>query len=156
MKIAFVVLILSAICTVSTALAPTLRRRAFLLTTATTLVGTPYQAQAAIDPTVVEGTYTDPINHPGGTRTIKLTGTGLGEYQLAKVNGGGGKGEPKNYSLDAMVAPCAKARASSGQEVCITIDFTPKGGPANFGGFYDEKEKGIRFPVDGNFWPKVE
>jgi hypothetical protein len=40
------------------------------------------------------GTFTDPINHPGGKRTIKLLeGKTVGDYQLAEVLGGGGRGE---------------------------------------------------------------
>ena len=47
-----------------------------------------------LSPDVFVGSYTDPVNHPGGTRKIELIGTGLGGFQLAKVTGGGGKGEP--------------------------------------------------------------
>ena len=37
--------------------------------------------------------YSDP-NHPGGTRDITMLETQVGIFRLAKVNGGGGKGEP--------------------------------------------------------------
>ena len=92
------------------------------------------------------GTYTDPINHPGGTRTISLLDTKLGPYQLAKVVGGGGRGEPANYELPAMVDGSKS----------ITIDFSPKGGPKDFVGYFEKKDgkEGIRFARDGNFWPK--
>ena len=45
------------------------------------------------------GKFSDPINHPGGTRTITLidsspgTTTTIGDYRLARVTGGGGRGE---------------------------------------------------------------
>lgn len=104
------------------------------------------------------GTYTDPINHPGGIRNIELMGTGFGGYQLAKVTGGGGQGEPESYELPAMIFKCpgnraGLSRASSGK-ICITIDFTPKGGPKDFTGYWDGEQKGIRFILDDNFWPK--
>mmetsp|Transcript_60991 Transcript_60991/g.180529 ORF Transcript_60991/g.180529 Transcript_60991/m.180529 type:complete len:176 (-) Transcript_60991:221-748(-) len=104
------------------------------------------------------GTYTDPINHPGGFRKIELVGTGVGGYQLAKVTGGGGRGEPKSYELPAMVFKCpgnrqGLNRAASGK-TCITIDFTPKGGPKDFTGYWDGEQKGIRFILDNNFWPQ--
>ena len=68
------------------------------------------------------GTFSDPINHPGGTRRIELIKDGgetVGDYQLAKVMGGGGIGEPKQYILPAAIL---------GDRV-IVIDFSPKGGP---------------------------
>ena len=48
--------------------------------------------QPTIASSVFEGKYSDPINHPGGTRTISVIGDKVGGYQLAKVNGGGGRG----------------------------------------------------------------
>ena len=95
------------------------------------------------------GTYTDPVNHPGGKRVIKLTVDNrpavLKGYKNAIVNGGGGKGEPKSYALPAYV------NDKKGE---IVIDFTPKGGPKDFVG--KGEEGGIRFVRDGNFWPRVE
>ena len=127
--------------------------RRSLLETATVLVAAPLVAGAATtDSSVLLGTYTDPENHPGGTRTIELAGTGFGGFQLAKITGGGGKGEPENYELNGMISPCPGRGAKA--EWCITIDFSPKGGPADFGGFWDAEANGIRFPADGNFWPK--
>lgn len=156
MPICIVVILLLS--TAVTALVPSNRRRALLdgiiSTSALIVAATPSTTQAALDASVLEGKYTDPINHPGGIRNIELTGTGLGGFQLAKVTGGGGKGEPASFELNAMVSPCPGRRPNA--EVCITIDFAPKGGPSDFGGYYDEEAKGIRFPADGNFWPKVE
>ena len=88
------------------------------------------------------GRYTDP-NHPGGIRDIQLLDTNIGEFQLARVTGGGGRGEPKSFELPAMIQLPEKR---------ITIDFTPKGGPRDFTGLWDGD--GIKFP-DGNKWPKA-
>ena len=54
---------------------------------------------------VFVGKYSDPNNHPGGTRTVKLLDGSIGDYQLAEVRGGGGLGEPKDYTLPAMQVP---------------------------------------------------
>eukprot|EP00584_Thalassiosira_punctigera_P003166 CAMPEP_0172540542 /NCGR_PEP_ID=MMETSP1067-20121228/11531_1 /TAXON_ID=265564 ORGANISM="Thalassiosira punctigera, Strain Tpunct2005C2" /NCGR_SAMPLE_ID=MMETSP1067 /ASSEMBLY_ACC=CAM_ASM_000444 /LENGTH=189 /DNA_ID=CAMNT_0013326421 /DNA_START=34 /DNA_END=603 /DNA_ORIENTATION=- len=92
------------------------------------------------------GKYSDPINHPGGTRTIKLVdGAIVGDYQLAEVLGGGGRGEPKDYVLLAVVVG---GRA-------IIIDFSPKGGPKDFSGVLDN-DGSIKFIRDGNRWPRLE
>lgn len=81
---------------------------------------TQQQAQASESDLSFEGaTFSDPINHPGGTRTIKfLPDKTVGGYQLAQVFGGGGRGEPKEYILPAVILK------SSGT---IIIDFSPKG-----------------------------
>jgi hypothetical protein len=88
-----------------------------------------------------EGTYSDPINHPGGKRTIRLLPEMVGDYQLAEVVGGGGIGEPKNFVLPAMVLG----------DRAIIIDFSPKGGPRDFTGVLNGKD--IKFIRDGNTWP---
>ena len=91
------------------------------------------------------GTYSDPINHPGGTRTIRLLEAKVGDYQLAEVAGGGGRGEPKQYVLPAVVVG----------DRAIIIDFSPKGGPKDFTGTLDGST-GIKFPRDGNLWPRLQ
>eukprot|EP00536_Pseudo-nitzschia_multiseries_P015050 jgi/Psemu1/291797/fgenesh1_pg.813_\ len=91
------------------------------------------------------GTYTDPINHPGGTRTIVLldsTAAVVGDYRLAEVRGGGGRGEPASYVLPAAVIG----------DRTIVIDFSPKGGPRDFVGILEKGD--IRFLKDGNRWPR--
>ena len=37
---------------------------------------------------------------------------------------------------------------------CITIDFSPMGGPKDVQGYWDENEKGIRFVRDNKVWSK--
>lgn len=91
------------------------------------------------------GTFTDPINHPGGTRTITLLeNKNFGDYQLAQVKGGGGRGEPAEYVLPAAILG----------DRTIVIDFSPKGGPRDFVGVLDKKNGDITFPRDGNRWPR--
>ena len=94
---------------------------------------------------VFVGKYSDPNNHPGGTRTIKLLDGSIGDYQLAEVRGGGGIGEPQDYTLPAIVVG---GRA-------IIIDFSPKGGPRDFSGVI-QKDGSIKFIRDGNVWPRLE
>lgn len=86
-------------------------------TSATLLSSSP--AFAAQGAEAFIGTFSDPNNHPGGKRTIRLLGEKIGDYQLAEVQGGGGRGEPANYVLPAVVIG----------DRTIVIDFTPKGGP---------------------------
>ncbi|KAL3766317.1 hypothetical protein ACHAWU_005709 [Discostella pseudostelligera] len=93
------------------------------------------------------GTYSDPINHPGGTRTISLIGSDdvVGDYRLAQVVGGGGIGEPKEFVLPAVVVG----------DRAIIIDFSPKGGPRDFTGVL-ENDGSIKFIRDGNRWPRLK
>lgn len=138
---------------------------------ASSLIGTtilqPTAAEAAIDVSSLKtntgtendttiflgGTYTDPQNHPGGTRSIELSGTGFAGYRLVTVKGGGGLGEPAAYELPGMIFTCPGNNQRGGKQ-CISIDFSPKGGPRDFQGYWDEEKKGIRFVLDNNFWPK--
>lgn len=100
-------------------------------------------------PQAFVGTFSDPINHPGGTRTIRLLDSSdkvrVGDYQLAEVVGGGGIGEPKNYVLPAVVLG----------DRTIVIDFSPKGGPRDFVGVLDGPNGDIKFLRDGNRWPRL-
>ncbi|KAL7431355.1 hypothetical protein ACHAXM_002651 [Skeletonema potamos] len=123
-------------------------RKAFLhsmLTAAATAVVTtvtlePATAASAAAPAASKassflGTYSDPINHPGGTRTITfIEGAANGDYQLAQIKGGGG-------------------RVIFGDRA-IVIDFSPKGGPRDFAGVL-ESDGSIRFIRDGNRWPRL-
>jgi hypothetical protein len=122
-------------------------RRGVLLSSvaaAAVLLATPSKASAA-DGSAFVGTYSDPINHPGGTRTIRLLDEGkIGDYQLAEVLGGGGIGEPKHFVLPAIVIG----------DRAIVIDFSPKGGPRDFTGVLNGQN--IKFLKDGNTWPRLK
>ena len=87
-----------------------------------------------------------PATRLGGTRVITLEqGAGtpsLGIFKLAKVEGGGGDGEPAFFSLPAMV----------GGDTSITVDFRPKGGAKDVTGAWDGD--GIQFP--GVKWKKIQ
>ena len=105
----------------------------------------PAEAATPADASAFVGTYSDPINHPGGKRSIVLLeDKTVGDYHLAEVRGGGGVGEPKSYVLPALILG---GRA-------IIIDFSPKGGPRDFTGVLDGKD--IKFLRDGNRWPRLE
>jgi hypothetical protein len=118
---------------------------AALLSGASASVPQPAEAATPTDASAFVGTYSDPINHPGGKRTIHLLeGQSVGDYHLAEVKGGGGVGEPKSYVLPAAILG---GRA-------IIIDFSPKGGPRDFTGVLDGKD--IKFLRDGNRWPRLE
>lgn len=124
-------------------------RKVFLqtmLTTAAAAVVTSVQpANAAPTAASFVGTYSDPINHPGGTRTITLIdGASNGDYQLAQIKGGGGRGEPVKYLLPAVIFG----------DRAIVIDFSPKGGPRDFAGVL-QSDGSIRFLRDGNVWPRL-
>lgn len=92
------------------------------------------------------GTFSDPINHPGGTRTVKLVGDKVGDYQLAEVVGGGGRGEPEQYVLPAVIL--------GGRTIVIDFSVAPKFGPKDFVGVLDNKGN-IKFLKDGNTWPRI-
>jgi hypothetical protein len=121
------------------------RRNALIgaaVATVTLISSTAPASAAAQGAEAFVGTFTDPINHPGGKRTIRLLDQKIGDYQLAEVIGGGGIGEPKNYILPAAVIG----------DRTIVIDFSPKGGPKDFVGVLDGGD--IKFLRDGNRWPR--
>ena len=96
---------------------------------------------------IFDGRYTDP-NHPDGFRVISITGelnteTGLRDGTCV---GSDTSSTVTDYTLPAM------AGRSQDEFDVIFIDFSPKGGPKDFEGTYEND--GIRFR-DGNFWPKV-
>ena len=103
-------------------------------------------ANAATGAEAFVGTFADPINHPGGKRTIQLVGERVGEYQLAQVVGGGGQGEPAEYVLPAAIF--------GGRTIVIDFSVPPKYGPKDFVGVLDSKGN-IKFLKDGNTWPRI-
>jgi hypothetical protein len=83
---------------------------------------------------VFVGDYTDP-NHPDGMRHIDVKGT---DVTLTGTDSAGGK----QWVL--------KAKESEGT---IFVDFSPKGGPPNLLGVFENDS--IRWP-DGNRWAKKQ
>ena len=74
----------------------------------------------------------------------------IGAYQLANVKGGGGRGEPPEYNLPAVIIE----RAGQ-QQIIIDFSVPPKNGPRDFAANWDPSGSGgLRFVRDGNFWPK--
>ena len=55
------------------------------------------------DEKAFEGFYTDPENHPGGSRKITVDDGTVGVFRQAWIDGGGGEGEPASYTLPALV-----------------------------------------------------
>ena len=153
MKIAFSLYIFALFLLEQTAALAVNRRNAFVgVASIATAALAPLSLAQAEETTTTKGvqafvrTFSDPINHPGGKRTIRLLGTNVGDYQLAEDIGGGGVGEPKNYILPAAVIG----------DRTIVIDFSPKGGPRDFVGVLDGPNGDIKFLKDGNRWPRLK
>jgi hypothetical protein len=49
--------------------------------------------------------------------------------------------------------PAIIVERSQQQQIIIDFSVSPKYGPRDFAGVWDDKAKGIRFVRDGNFWP---
>ena len=71
------------------------------------------------DEKAFEGFYTDPENHPGGSRKITVDDGTIGVFRQAWIDGGGGEGEPASYTLPALV---------KGDRIIADFSVPPKGG----------------------------
>ena len=116
------------------------RNAAAAATITAALTGAPMVSSA--DGVDFTGTYADP-NHPNCKREISVSGAS------AKVSGTDGNpgcpasGAGQQWSLAGEVQT---------NEKTILVDFTPKGGPKNLKGVWEESPtKGIRWP-DNNLW----
>jgi hypothetical protein len=102
------------------------------------------------------GDYNDP-NHPGCLRQVKVVGAPLkadgtrSAYPLIEVTGYDGKGESAMCTDRPTREDLWKIQGKLKSNTEATIDFSPKGGPANLLASYQD---GIVFP-DGNKWTKV-
>ena len=95
---------------------------------------------------------------------IELSGTGFAGYRLIKVKRVSStisSSRDDFVELPGMVFECPGGGSSgdsgvggSRQRQCITIDFSPTGGPRDVQGYWDEKENGIRFVLDNKLWSK--
>lgn len=96
----------------------------------------PVQAAQAAE-SVFVGQYDDP-NHPGCLRKITVKGKDVSILGSDEIDGS------KQWSL----------RATEDYPGTIFVDFSPKGGPSNLLGVYNEKADAIKWP-DGNSWSKI-
>ena len=97
-------------------------------------------ANAAPAKSALAGKYADK-KHPGCYREIFADGTVKGE-----------DGDP-GCGARTVTRPWTLAGVIDVNDESIFIDFSPKGGPANFLGV--RVDKGVRFP-DGNVWKKLD
>ncbi|KAK3275313.1 hypothetical protein CYMTET_16547 [Cymbomonas tetramitiformis] len=101
----------------------------------------PLGTEEALAESIYNGEYTDPINHPGGTRQIVVNSD-----NSVIVTGGGGRGEPASFTLSGKIVGTK-----------IFVDFSPKGGPKDFEGEFaqlSDGRQGIVWYKKSNFWPK--
>lgn len=89
----------------------------------------------------VYGVYLDP-KHPRGYRVITGSGSKLSMQLQDEPTG-------KTFSIPIKQSKDKKTKAS-----LLTVDFSPKGGPKNIVGTFDEKGGKITYP-DGNVWTKL-
>lgn len=95
------------------------------------------QAAYAAD-SVFVGSYNDP-NHPGCLRKITAKGKEITIVGSDNIDG-------SNQWI---------IKAKEEYPGTIFVDFSPKGGPADLLGVFDEKDNGIRWP-DKNLWSKLK
>ena len=86
---------------------------------------------------VFVGNYNDP-NHPGCLRKITVSGKDVTLIGSDELDGS------SQWVL----------KATEDYPGTIFVDFSPKGGPENLLGVFDEKDNGIRWP-DKNLWSKL-
>jgi hypothetical protein len=134
-----------------------------VITGAAVMAAVPQEAQAAPAKTGTAspftGNYDDP-NHPGCLRQVKVVGSPLkgdgtrSPYPIIEVTGydGNGSGNVCTEADRPKRADLWKVQGTVKSNSVASIDFSPKGGPANLIGTYDGN--GIVFP-DGNKWTKV-
>ena len=92
--------------------------------------------QAAETKSIFVGSYDDP-NHPGCLRKITAEG------KVITILGSDNPDGSKQWKL----------QAKEDYPGTIFVDFSPKGGPKDLLGVYDEVDGGIRWP-DKNLWKK--
>lgn len=104
------------------------------------------------------GDYDDP-NHPGCLRQVKVVGAPLKgdgtrspypSMEITGYDGADGKSCPPGSERPTR-AQLWKVGGTLKSNTEVTLDFSPKGGPAGVKAVWDE---GIVFP-DGNKWTKV-
>mmetsp|Transcript_18751 Transcript_18751/g.28746 ORF Transcript_18751/g.28746 Transcript_18751/m.28746 type:complete len:226 (-) Transcript_18751:71-748(-) len=96
--------------------------------------------------------------------TVELTSlVALGDTRRILVRGRSSTiSSRSDYSVElpGRIFPCPEGEGGTGdggvprQRQCISIDFSPTGGPRDARGYWDEKENGIRFILDNKIWSK--
>jgi len=146
---------------------PSVSRREFLAAPlAAAVLGLPQAASAVSARTgqssLFTGEYDDP-GHPGCLRSVKVVGAKVGpdgrkeRTPAAYVRGVDNAEGTKSCSGTPELASVWKLDGKVSEDgQSIFIDFSPKGGPKNLVGKYDDLggDAGIVFP-DGNKWTKV-
>jgi hypothetical protein len=113
-------------------------------------------AASAGGPAEFAGSYADPF-HPNCQRTIVVQDKGK-LPAAAAVTLRGTDGNP-GCPPDGSGAPWTLAGTADAATGSLLVDFSPKGGPADLRGVWEEGEAGgspgIRWP-DGNKWTKID
>ena len=117
-----------------------IQKAASIASISAAIAAAPLLADAAQGPDF-GGSYSDP-KHPGCLRIIEVKGN---KAAISGTDGNPGcppDGSGKAWNLEGKI---------NGNK--IFVDFSPKGGPKDLIGEWEEAAPGIRFP-DGNKWPK--
>lgn len=96
------------------------------------------QADDKTSTSVFVGNYNDP-NHPGCLRKISVKGKDVSIVGSDNLDGS------KQWLI----------KAKEDYPGTIFVDFSPKGGPSNLLGVYNDADNGIKWP-DGNLWSKLK
>ena len=133
----------------------------------TQLSSHPPKILPCVQASVFTGEYDDP-NHPGCLRSIKVEGATMGpdgrrnrkpQAIVKGVDGNSCSSAPELGEVWRLVGEVNEIPPSRGEEreipATIKIDFSPKGGPKDLVGKWEDVGSGrIVFP-DGNAWTKV-
>jgi hypothetical protein len=95
----------------------------------------------------IEGRYSDP-NHPAGFRTVVVSARAQGDDPSSVVTIAGNDNAPAGVEWTLF----GRLRIES-DTILLTVDFSPKGGPANVVAVFDGS--GLQF-TDGNRWPQQD
>ncbi len=92
----------------------------------------------------VVGAYSDP-NHPNCQRLITAKDGSTSEFTLTGTDGNPG------CSPDGIGDKKFQLVGRIDNESNVYVDFSPKGGPKDLKGIFDDKNRAIQWP-DGNVW----
>ena len=92
----------------------------------------------------IVGAYSDP-NHPNCQRLITAKDGSTSEFTLTGTDGNPG------CSPDGIGDKKFQLVGRIDNESNVYVDFSPKGGPKDLKGIFDDKTRAIQWP-DGNMW----